>query len=380
MASWKKPLKYLGQHAEEHFSQLYERLNARFRFDDPVQIVPYLGHGTSDTFYLKGRVLENKGYMKNRDSNSRWRNLLSSYQRFESDEIPGAHVRAHYETATQSATSNKEGYYDIELHPPAPFDREKVWHPVELQLVDADPKDVQSSTGEVLVPPPQAEFGVISDIDDTVLQTGATNFLRMARLTFLHNARTRMPFEGVAAFYTALQRKESVGNPVFYVSSSPWNLYDLLIDFLEYQGIPRGPLFLRDYGMQTIRGSHGAHKTTHIRHLMDTHAKLPFILIGDSGQEDPEIYRDIVHEYPDRISAVYIRDVSQNRREQEIQQLIDECSEKQVEMLLVPNTVEAAQHAAASGFIPADAIPDIEMDKEKDEQEPSALEKTLKQS
>ena len=382
MASWKTALKYLGEHVEKHFSQLNERLQERFHFGDPIQIIPYLGHGTSDIFYLMGRVLENKGYMKEQDSDSRWRNLLNTYQRFESDEIPDARVRACYETTTLSTTSDGEGYFDIELHPPALFNQEKVWHQIELELVDAEPNDIQHTAGQVLVPPPSAEFGVISDIDDTVLQTGATNFLKMARLTFLHNAHMRMPFEGVAAFYAALQRQDTVHNPIFYVSSSPWNLYDLLVDFMDFQGIPRGPLFLRDYGLQNLRrssGGHEGHKTTHIRHLLNTHANLPFILIGDSGQEDPEIYRDIVQEYPNRIQAVYIRDISRNRRDREVQQLIDQCLAHRVDMLLVPDTVEAAQHAAASGFIPADAIADIEVDKEKDQQEPSALEQMLDQ-
>lgn len=380
--TFKNILKALGSRAEDQLSQLQDRLNERFRFDDPIQIVPYLGHGTSEVFYVRGRVLENKGYMEPRDSHSRWSNLLNTYQRFESDEIPGARVSARQGSTSVDGVTDDEGYFDMEFRPSTPLAEETMWHSVEFQLVDALPQDVQSSLGEVLVPPPSAQFGVISDIDDTVLQTGATNLLKMARLTFLHNARTRLPFEGVAAFYRALQRADAVGNPVFYVSSSPWNLYDLLVDFMDFQGIPQGPLFLRDYGRQTLRssgGGHGGHKTTHIRHIMETHAELPFILIGDSGQEDPEIYRDIVHEYPERIETVYIRDVSQKRRVREVQELIEECQEKKVDMLLVPNTVEAAQHAAASGFIPQDAIAGIQTDKEQDEQEPSEMEALLGQ-
>lgn len=380
MASLKTILKSIGSHTGDHVSSLQERITQRFRIDDPIQIVPYFGYGTSEVFYLQGRVLESRGYMTPRDVNSRWRNLLSTYQRFESDEIPGANVRATYKSAVVDAVTDKEGYYNIELQPQEPFDRDKIWHPVQIEYMDATPQDLECTIGEVLVPPPSAEFGVISDIDDTVLQTGATNFLKMARLTFLHNARTRMPFKGVAAFYRALQRRDTVGNPIFYVSSSPWNLYDLLVDFLEFQGIPHGPLFLRDYGTQNLRRSnrgHGSHKTRNIQRVLETYPDLPFILIGDSGQEDPEIYRDIVKEYPDRIAAVYIREVSKSSRKEEIQQLIDECLAEQVDMLLVPTTVEAAQHAAASGFIPKESVADVKADKEQDEREPSVLEELL---
>ena len=77
----------------------------------------------------------------------------------------------------------------------------------------------------------------------------------MAKLTLLHNAHTRLPFEGVAGFYQALQRGRDgeAYNPVFYVSNSPWNLYDLLEDFLDVHGIPRGPLLLRDWSPRRSR-------------------------------------------------------------------------------------------------------------------------------
>ena len=92
----------------------------------------------------------------------------------------------------------------------------------------------------MLVPPADAELGVISDVDDTVVETGVTHRLAMARTVFLGNARTRLPFAGVAAFYEALCRgsRGDCANPVFFVSNSPWNMYDLLIEFMELQEDP----------------------------------------------------------------------------------------------------------------------------------------------
>ncbi len=94
-----------------------------------------------------------------------------------------------------------------------------------------------------------AEGGVISDIDDTVLQSSATNYLRAAQLMFLDNARTRFLFAGVAALYHALSA-DGRNLAIFYVSSSPWNLYELLTDFFDFQGFARWySLFLKDYGI-----------------------------------------------------------------------------------------------------------------------------------
>ena len=78
-------------------------------------------------------------------------------------------------------------------------------------------------------------------------------------------------------------------NPVFYVSSSPWNIYDMLVDFLNVHGVPPGPLFLKDWSLSVL-GKHRDYKLGVIRRLLRTYEDLPFVLIGDSGEEDPEIY------------------------------------------------------------------------------------------
>ena len=96
------------------------------------------------------------------------------------------------------------------------------------------------------------------------------------------------------------------------MSSSPWNLYDLLVDFLDLNGIPAGPLMLRDFGLRyepTAGSGHLGHKLKEMRQILQAYPQLQFILIGDSGQEDPEIYREVVKEFPGRILAIYIRDV-----------------------------------------------------------------------
>jgi phosphatidate phosphatase APP1 len=185
----------------------------------------------------------------------------------------------------------------------------------------------------------------------------------------------RLPFAGVPAFYRALQKQQQ--NPIFYVSSSPWNLYDLLTDFLQINDIPAGPLFLRDYGFDEhifATSDHHAHKLTQIRHLLDFYPDLSFILIGDSGQQDPEIYQTVVQEYPGRILGIYIRDVSQDERDAEVDLIVRAMSELGVPMVYVPDTVVAAEHAVQMGWIAAEEMPAIRADKLADESAPTALE------
>jgi phosphatidate phosphatase APP1 len=231
----------------------------------------------------------------------------------------------------------------------------------------------------VLVPPSTAHFGIISDIDDTVVKTDVANVLSMARLVLLTNAHTRLPFDGVAAFYRALHGGTDGRNvnPIFYVSSSPWNFYDLLDEVMAVHGIPAGPLFLKDYGLSRrllLSVGHREHKLKAIREILDAHPHLPFVLIGDSGQHDPEIYRNVVAEYPGRILTIYIRDVSQAGRDDELGVMADEVDAEGAEMVLMSDTVTAARHALARGLIQASALPEIRGDKAADEAAPGPIE------
>jgi phosphatidate phosphatase APP1 len=192
------------------------------------------------------------------------------------------------------------------------------------------------------------------------VRSSAANVLKMAWIVLLNNAHTRLPFEGVAAFYEALRRgADGHGyNPIFYVSSSPWNIYDVLEDFLNVHGVPAGPLFLKDWS-PTVLGKHRTHKLDIIRRLLRTYPELPFVLIGDSGQEDPEIYHQAVREHPGRIWAIYIRDVTTARRDAAVRAIATEVRGLGVEMILAPDTAVAAEHAAATGLIASDSVPGV---------------------
>lgn len=371
---------------EETFDRLVARLRDRMGRRDPVMIQPYRGFGSQRELWLKGRVLEDEGITEASERDTVWRNLLGMYRRFESDEVPGVTVRATGAGAVARAITDGEGYFEVRLRPEAELPRGRSWHEVALELLDGPVDHVGPvrAVGRVRVPHPEAAFGVISDIDDTVLRTGATSLLAMARMTFLHNARTRLPFAGVAAFYRALERGRGgtgrrVPNPVFYVSSSPWNLYDFIEDFLELNDLPAGPLLLRDLGIDEakfIRSGHD-HKLDEISWILAAYPELPFVLVGDSGQDDPEIYRQVVERSPGRVRAIYIRDVSRVARDDELRVPIDAVAEHGVEMRLVADSSAAAAHAASVGLIDSDGLSRVEVERARDEGGPSELERLV---
>jgi phosphatidate phosphatase APP1 len=346
----------------------------RFLDRDPWMLAGYRSFGSAQRVLVRGRAMENEGITAATDTDSLWRNLVNSYRRIEADPLPNALVRATVGGATVEVTADDEGFFSQWIDLPAPVSARDGWVPVTLELVaPALPGVKVESEAQVLLAPPSARFITISDMDDTVLQSHVTSLVQAFRTVLLGNARTRLPFPGVAAFYRALHAGVSGAeqNPIFYVSSSPWNLYDLLVDFLEHQGIPAGPLTLRDWDLdRSALGSGRLHryKDVAIREIMGAYPELPVILVGDSSQQDPEIYRDVVREFPERVLAIYIRDVKRTEeRRSAIASLVAEVQAQKSVLVLADDTVAAARHAAEQGFIHRDSLAEISGEKRMDE-------------
>ena len=337
---------------------------------DPYHIAAYRGYGSRERVLVLARVLQDEGLAAPDARHHKARNLLAMLKRLESDPLPFARVRALLPGGDRELVADDEGFIRewLDLEPAAGPD---AWASVRLELLHPDQRGPRSAVAPILSPPPTAHYGVISDMDDTVLQSGVSNFLRAARIVLLENARTRLPFAGVAAFYRALA--EGAGgarNPIFYVSSSPWNLYDVISGFLEAQEIPAGPLLLRDWDLGPSLFRNQAHKSAYVREIFETFPSLPFILVGDSTQEDPEIYADLVASHPERILAVYIRNVEPHAgRSAAITRLAERVGAAGSTLVLADDTLTIASHAALHGWIRPESLPEIRGEKQADEGE-----------
>ena len=342
--------------------------------DDPHTITLFRGFGADGRVLVHGRALEDEGIGRADVAHSRWRNLMAMLRRIESDPLPHAVVRVRVGSTSVELTADDEGFFHRWVDA---SDAERVddeWVRIHADLITPLVRGLPVSvTGGALDPRQRPEILVISDVDDTVLQSNVTSFLVAVRTMLLENARTRLPFPGIAAFYQAL-RSGATGdrrNPIFYVSSSPWNLYDVISEFLEAQGIPIGPLLLRDVdlGLDALSSSrHHVHKREMVRSILTTYPGVPAILIGDSGQHDPEIYRDVVSEFPGRIHAVYIRNVTRHpERSAAIQALAEEVLAAGSSLVLADDTLAAARHAAEQGWIAREALAGIGEEKRADE-------------
>lgn len=154
-------------------------------------------------------------------------------------------------------------------------------------------------------------ISVISDIDDTIKVTQVRDRTATLRRTFTE------AFEHVDGMPQLFARLERCYDPVFhYLSASPWQLQAFLEPWMRQAGYPHGPLHLRRLqpsdpaSLRDFLRSSRPHKRSTIERLLAHHPERTFVLIGDSGEYDPEIYGRIARRFPNRIERIYIRTVS----------------------------------------------------------------------
>ena len=324
-------------------------------------IQAYRGYGSARRFYLAGRVMQQPGSRKPPAVAGRGlrRDLYRLLRRLGRRGLAGVPVVARGPGVRGRAETDSGGYFQLVLELAQPLTAGG-WHQVELE-VEGQPQT--RAEPQVYVPPAGARCLVISDIDDTIVHTGVANKLVMLWQLFARGADSRTAFPGIAAFCRALHAGPGgdEGNPLLYVSRGPWSIYEVLDEFFRLHQIPVGPvLFLRDWGLRpwwpVPRRAKG-HKLRLIREMLALYEDLPVVLVGDSGQRDPEIYAQVVHEHPQRVRAVYIRNVSRDPgRVGALERLGAELAAAGSPLVLAADTFAMARHAAQLGLISADGL------------------------
>jgi phosphatidate phosphatase APP1 len=171
---------------------------------------------------------------------------------------------------------------------------------------------------------PKAGISIISDIDDTIRDTNVLDHDAMIHNTFVHVWR---------ALPTMAERYHTFTNAhadarVHYLSNAPFALNPLIVEFLQQHGFPEGSLHLRAVSAKSsmlakITGETSTHKTVVIEQLFNDFPTRSFILIGDTGERDPEIYADIWRRFPSRVLDIYLHDVHPKPQIKRLNNLFD---------------------------------------------------------
>jgi phosphatidate phosphatase APP1 len=268
-----------------------------------VEIIAYTGYGGAGWVRVMARaLLARRDPRARRGSNQSvrgWRNFLA---------LPVKHAPVVIEAGGRryDTETDRGGYIDVAIDIDAHADWAPGWRTVRLSGAGAAPVEAR-----VRVVDPKARLGIVSDVDDTVMVTALPRPLLAAWHTFVVDEYARTAVPGMAVLYERLVTAHPDA-PVFYLSTGAWNVAPALTRFLSRHLYPAGPLLLTDWGPAQDRWfrSGPAHKRAALTRLAAEFPAVRWLLIGDDGQHDPQLYGDFAASHPEHVAAVAIRRLS----------------------------------------------------------------------
>jgi len=305
------------------------------------RLMPYIGYGKPNTIILMGSVLYSSAVKDAKKEDSKWRNSKKMLQLFLAKPTVNEQVTILFHNHSKTITTDKNGYFKTTLQLTSEI--KAGWHSVYYYL-DKDTAIEVRAENKCLIIDDSVSLGVISDIDDTIVVSHAHRYRKKIWTALSKNAKTRKPNKTLSEFYNKLHSDKT---PFFYVSSSERNLYEFWIRFMEINKFPSGPLLLKElkYGLLDFifsgKGKHN-HKYEKISGILDFYPNLNFVLVGDNGQKDVEIYHSIVKDFPDRIKGVFIVPTLQKSLDRDI---VADCKKYNVNILTIDNTSESLNTA-----------------------------------
>lgn len=266
----------------------------------------HMGYGTPTGFVVTGRVIDDKDVRLPAVHRTAADNLIDSLKVLDSDEVEDATVELEIAGVRLRARTDDDGNFeavtkDLERRLPVGD------VPLHARLVDGNGWWARAARGAVRVLPDDEEHvAVLSDYDDTVVESGVKNKITMGMGAIFRNAAQIEPVPGVAVAYR--RALEAGAKGMFFLSGSPLSFHPRVSFFLQKNGIPSGPLLLKDFGKDDMF-KQKAYKRRRLERLLEVLPKTRFVLVGDSGEHDPEIYAGLRAAHPERVVGIVIRRV-----------------------------------------------------------------------
>jgi phosphatidate phosphatase APP1 len=273
-----------------------------------TRVLTYTGYGSVERVRVLGRVLmTRRPYAPAAaDATATWLELRTAdherrgWRGFFTTPAAGEPLTVRIGEREYRTRSNRSGILDLTI---TDHGLEPGWHDVEI----ASPR-AADTTAAVFVVAADQTFGIVSDIDDTIITTTMPRPMIAAYNTFFRHEGTRRAVPGMATMYRELLAQHP-GAPIVYVSTGAWNAVPPLTRFMRRAGYPLGPLLMTEWG-PTNTGwfrSGQDHKRACLHRLARELPEIRWVLIGDDGQHDPSLYGEFAEQRPDRVRAIGIR-------------------------------------------------------------------------
>lgn len=280
---------------EDAFHRWRERRGRRRGLE--TTIVPYAGYGSPTRVRVLCRVVLTRGGAERQRAEK-----VRGWRSFFSIPVEDMPVIVTAGGAEHRVMPNRGGVVDAAID----VELEPGWQAISLHT-----EDTQPVSAPVFIVDPDTDFGIVSDVDDTVMVTALPRPFLAAWNTFVLDEHARTPVAGMAVLYERLTRSHP-GAPVIYLSTGAWNVAPTLTRFMERNLYPPGPLLLTDWGPTHDRWfrSGKQHKRESLARLAAEFPHMKWLLIGDDGQHDEELYGEFAADHPGNVAAVAIRQLS----------------------------------------------------------------------
>lgn len=272
----------------------------------PVEVLARDGLGTARHFSISGRVLRiDRRAVLREKLTARLAQPGRLLDAIDTDEAENVHVTITVDGTSYSSTTDDDGTFDLEvsgLKSPLPVGTV----PFTITMRSAGFELVRGGEGILHVFPDRGVL-VVSDIDDTIVQTHVTDPSRLVKEVLTREGAELKPVAGAGTCWSAAKQAGAVG--FVYLSGSPQNFRARIRTFLDVQGMPAGPILLKNVGSDDMLVQH-AYKTQRLTWLLQMFPGLAFVLVGDDGERDPEIYSELKRRFPGRRISVVIRNTT----------------------------------------------------------------------
>lgn len=278
--------------------------------------------GTPASLTLSGRVLKHAPSGGTSAFSKNLRNLTSS-------NWEGASVEVAWGDRKVNTVSGHDGNFTVTLSgAEKPF-------AIGFSTAEAHVDGADVGIGTVNIVSTKAPFFVVSDFDDTLAVTNVVDGAGMLKAALTQDAKTQPVVEGMSDFYACLEEDKGDRPGFALVSGSPAQYVNRVRDFLTGHKFPVFGIYLRDLSPATLSN----YKQPVIRSLLK---EIPnaVVMVGDSGEHDPEVYSQMRDEFPERVKAIYIRDAGHA-----------EDKKRFKDMFLFKTPIEAAFDAIAKGLV-----------------------------
>lgn len=261
------------------------------------QVIPFRGYGSTSWIRVLARVV----LAAKPEPDAKGPKKIRGWRSFTSAPVPFAEVTLTADGHTLTLQADRGGVIDhtidISLSPG--------WHDVWMRVGDGLPV-----RGRVFIIADDQNIGVICDVDDTIMVTALPRPFLAAWNSFVRDEHARRPVPGMAVLLERTVRQYP-GCPVIYLSTGAWNVQPTISRFLKRHLYPMGSLLLTDWGPTTDRifRSGQDHKKENLERLATDFPHVRWILIGDDGQHDEELYSHFAMNHPDQVRAIAIREL-----------------------------------------------------------------------